>query len=226
VDEVGSPPGDFLGGLAPEAAAELRRLGTRRTYPAGAALCLEGDAAHEALVIVRGEVKLSVGSVEGAEVILDVLKPGSLVGELSVIDGRPRSATVTAISPVEVLAVPAAAFNEFLERYPRVMRSLLVEVIDRLRTRVRHQLEFGTGDAMGRVCVRLAELADRHGAVEGGTLILRSPLTQTELAAWAGLSREAVVKVLRTLRQLGWVENRGRTIIIHEPERVRERAAR
>jgi len=226
VDAAGSPSGDFLAGLGPEAADELRALGTRRTYPAGAALFLEGDAAHEAVVLLSGEVKLSVGSLEGGEVILDVLKAGSLVGELSVIDGRPRSATVSAIRPVEVLAVPATDFNEFLEAHPRVMRGLLIEVIDRLRTRVRHQLEFGTGDAMGRICARLAELADRHGRWDGGDVIVQSPLTQTELAAWAGLSREAVVKVLRALRQLGWVENRGRTIAIHELERVRERATR
>jgi CRP/FNR family transcriptional regulator, cyclic AMP receptor protein len=226
VDEAGSPAGDFLGELEPEAATELRRLGTRRTYPAGSALFLEGDGAREAIVLLRGEVKLSVGSLDGGEVILDVLKTGSLVGELSVIDGRPRSATVTAISTVEVLAVPAAAFNDFLEAHPRVMRRLLVEVIDRLRTRVRHQLEFGTGDAMGRICARLAELADRHGTPRDGSVSVHSPLTQSELAAWAGLSREAVVKVLRTLRQLGWVENRGRTITIHELDRVRERAAR
>jgi CRP-like cAMP-binding protein len=226
VDGIGAPPGDFLGGLEPEAAEELRRLGTRRIYPAGVVLFLEGDAAHEAVVLLSGEVKLSVCSVDGEELILGFLTPGSLVGELSVIDGRPRSATVTALGRVEVLSMPATTFNDFLERHPRVMRRLLVDVIDRLRTRVRHQLEFGTGDAMGRVCARLAELAERHGSREGGTVTLRSPLTQTELAAWAGLSREAVVKVLHTLRELGWVENRGRTIAIRELDRVRERAAR
>ena len=226
MDEVDWRHDDFLASLGPEAAAELRGLGTRRRYPAGAALFLEGDAAHEALVVLAGEVKLSVGSVEGGEVILDVLEPGSLVGELSVIDGKPRSATVSALSPVEVLAVGAIAFNEFLERHPPILRGLLIEVIDRLRTRVRHQLEFGTGDAMGRICARLAELADRQGEMEGGSIVVHSPVSQTELAAWAGLSREAVVKALRALRQLGWVENRGRTIVIHELERVRQRAAR
>jgi CRP-like cAMP-binding protein len=122
--------------------------------------------------------------------------------------------------------VGAVAFNEYLERHPRLLRGLLIEVIDRLRTRVRHQLEFGTGDAMGRICARLAELTDRHGEMEGGSVVVHSPVSQTELAAWTGLSREAVVKALRALRQLGWVENRGRTIVIHELERVRQRAAR
>jgi CRP/FNR family cyclic AMP-dependent transcriptional regulator len=217
--------GDFLESIGPEAAGELRRLGTRRRYPAGAALFLEGDVAHEVIVLLDGMLKVSVGSAEGDEVILDVVDAGSIVGELSVVDGKPRSATVSALAPVEVLAIGAAAFNDFLERHPRLLRGLLIEVIHRHRTRVRHQLEFGTGDAMGRICARLTELADRQGSPEGKALLVRSPVTQSELAAWTGLSREAVVKALSALRHLGWVENRGRTITIHEPERVRQRAA-
>ncbi len=225
MSEVAWRHDDFMAGLGVEPAAELRRLSTRRRHPKGSVLFLEGDVAHEALVLLSGDLKICVGSVDGGDVILDVLEPGSLVGELSVIDGRPRSATVVALTPVEVLAVSSAAFNEFLERHPQLLRGLLVEVIGRLRTRVRHQLEFGTGDAMGRICARLAELADRHGAIEDGCLVVHSPVSQTELAAWAGVSREAVVKTLRALRRLGWIESRGRTITVHDLERVRRRAA-
>jgi CRP-like cAMP-binding protein len=164
--------------------------------------------------------------VEGREVILDVLEPGALIGELSAIDGEPRSATVVALSAVEVLAVAAASFNGFLDRHSDVLRQLLMEVIHRLRLRVRHQLEFGAGDALGRVCARLEELAGRYGQADGGAVIIRSPVSQSELAAWTGLSREAVVKALRALRQLGWIENRGRRIVIRDPDSVRERATR
>jgi CRP-like cAMP-binding protein len=226
VDEDRSPVlGQFFDRLSPEVVAEFERLGARRRFPAGATLFVEGDHAHEVIVILTGEVKVSVGSAEGREVVLDVFERGALLGELSVIDGRPRSATVTALTPVEVLTVAAGAFNDFLDRHPQVLRVLLVEVIARLRTRVRHQLEFGAGDALGRVCARLAELAERHGEAEVGTVLLRSPVTQADLAAWTGLSREAVVKALRALRQLGWVDNRGRSIVIRELEQVRQRAA-
>lgn len=226
VDEDRSPVlGQFFNRLSPEAVTEFEWLGARRRFPAGATLFVEGDRAHEVIVILTGEVKVSVGSAEGREVVLDVFERGSLLGELSVIDGRPRSATVTALSSVEVLTVAAGAFNDFLDRHPQVLRVLLVEVIARLRTRVRHQLEFGAGDALGRVCARLAELAERHGEAEVGTVLLRSPVTQTDLAAWTGLSREAVVKALRALRQLGWVDNRGRSIVIRDLEQVRQRAA-
>jgi CRP/FNR family transcriptional regulator, cyclic AMP receptor protein len=215
----------FLASLPEDLAAEFARLGARRRFPAGSALFVEGDPAHEVLVLLAGEVKVSVGSADGREVVLDVFEPGVLIGELSAIDGGRRSATVTALSPVEVLTVAAPAFDEFLDRYPQVLRLLLVGVIERLRTRVRHQLEFGAGDALGRVCARLAELADRYGEQAEGLVLIRSPVSQTDLASWTGLSREAVVKALRSLRRLGWVENTGRQFVIRDAERVRQRAA-
>ncbi len=216
--------GDFLAELPGDAADELRGLGARRRFPAGSVLFFEGDLAHEALVLLSGEVKVSVGSVEGKEIVLEVFEAGALLGELSVLDGKPRSATVTALTPVEVLTVAAGSFNEFLDRHPRVLRRLLVDVIGRLRSRVRHQLEFGTGDALGRVCARLADLAERYGEPDGDVVVVHSPLNQTELAAWTGLSREAVVKALRALRQLGWIDVSGRTLRVRDLERLRGRA--
>lgn len=177
------------------------------------------------MLVLSGEAKVSVGSRDGSKVILDVFGPGSLLGELSVIDGRPRSASVSALSDLVVLAVASSVFNAFLDRHPLVLRDLLVDVIHRLRTRVRHQLEFGTGDALGRICARLTELADRYGDVQGTSIVLRSPVTQSELAAWTGLSREAVVKTLRALRQLGLIESQGRTITIRDLDQLRQRAA-
>lgn len=224
MDDEPSTRKDFFAQLNPDASDELKELGARRRFPAGATLFLEGDRAHEALIILSGNVKISVGSAEGREVVLDVFEPGALLGELAVIDGGLRTATVTALTPVEVLAVAACPFNDFLDRHPKVLRCLLVEVIDRLRTRVRHQLEFGAGDALGRVCARLAELAERYGKIDGEGVVVNSPVTQSDLAAWAGLSREAVVKALRTLRRLGWLETRGRMITIRELEELRRRA--
>jgi CRP-like cAMP-binding protein len=225
VDETpAGDTGEFLAGLPPAAADEIRRLGARRRFPAGAVLFLAGDAAHEAIILLSGEVKVSVGSADGKEIVLEVFEAGALLGELSVIDGKPRSATVTALTPVEVLAVAAGSFNEFLDRHPRVLRRLLIDVVGRLRSRVRHQLEFGAGDALGRVCARLADLADRYGEARPDGVVVQSPLNQSELAAWTGLSREAVVKALRALRQLDWIDVSGRTFVVKDFERLRGRA--
>jgi CRP-like cAMP-binding protein len=77
---------------------------------------------------------------------------------------------------------------------------------------------------MGRVCARLIELADRYGYRDGDTTVIHSPLSQADLAAWTGLSREAVVKALRQLRTTGWISNRGPDITVHDLERLRRRA--
>jgi CRP-like cAMP-binding protein len=217
------PP--FLERLSEDGIRSLHELGGRRRFPAGATLYVEGDAAHEVVVLLSGTLKITVAAADGREVVLDVFEPGALVGELSVIDGRPRSATVSALEPVEVLVVAADRFNEFLDRRPEVLRLLLVDVISRFRTRVRHQLEIGAGDALGRVCARLVELVDRYGEARGDAIVVRSPVTQSDLAAWTGLSREAVVKALRAMRRLGWIDSRARTITILDLDRVRQRAA-
>jgi len=224
VDDIPGGGGDFLAELPSALAEELCGLGARRRFPAGAVVFLEGDPAHEALVLLSGEVKVSVGSSEGKEIVLEVFEAGALLGELSVIDGQARSATVTALTPIEVLAVAAGSFNDFLDRHPAVLRRLLIDVIGRLRSRVRHQLEFGAGDALGRVCARLVALAERYGVADGEAVVLHSPVNQSELAAWTGLSREAVVKALRALRGLEWIDVRGRTFVVRDLEHLRARA--
>ena len=215
----------FLAGVAPAIEAELRALGVRRRFPAGSAVFIEGDTAHDALLLLAGTVKITVTALDGKEVLLDVLGVGALVGELSAIDGHTRSATATALLPVEVLAVPCVAFIELMHRHPALMYRLLVSVANRLRGSVRRQLEYGTGDAMGRLCGRLMELADQYGEPgDNGCVELLSPVSQADLAAWTGLSREAVVKALRHLRQLGWIENKGRQITIVQADRMQARA--
>lgn len=219
---------DFFARVGPDAAAGLQARATRRRYPAGAILFLEGDQAHEVLVVLDGDLKVVVGSATGRDVVVEIAGPGSLIGEWAVLDGKPRSASVTAVSPVEVLSIGAADFREFLTSHPDALTGLLLDTIGRLRHQVRHQLEFGAGDAVGRVCARLVQMAERYGEADspGNNIILiKSPLSQADLAAWTGLSREAVVKSLRTLRQLGLIDNRGPDITVHDLERLRRRAA-
>jgi CRP/FNR family cyclic AMP-dependent transcriptional regulator len=104
------------------------------------------------------------------------------------------------------------------------MGSLLAVVVRRLRQANRRQLEVSTADALGRVCTRLGEMADRYGARDGtGPVRIELAINQTELAQWCGLSREAVVKALRKLRQLGWVTSVDGVITIEDRDQVRAR---
>jgi CRP-like cAMP-binding protein len=175
---------------------------------------LEGDEPHDVVLVEAGQVRVHVTGSEGDEIVLDVLGPGELLGELSAVDGRPRSATAVALTVIELTAVGSRAFSSFLDEQPRLLRALLETTIGRLRTSNRRQLEYGTADALGRLCGRLLELADRFGVPGVDGIVVDAPLTQSELAQWCGLSREAVVKSLRSLRTLGWITNTGQSVTI------------
>ncbi len=224
IPEVPFDPGTFFDQLDDAARDELTTLGTRRRFPAGSALFLAGDMGHEALVVLSGLIKVEIVSAEGRLVILDVMGPGSLVGEMASLDGGPRSATARAQTDLEVLTVPTDPFNEFLIRHPRVLHGVTMILVHRLRDSGQRQLQLGTGDSLARLCFRILVMVDRFGSEIDGQPTVECPLNQTELAAWCGLSREAVVKQLRRMRTLGWLETDGRRMTLLDPVAIKSRA--
>jgi CRP-like cAMP-binding protein len=169
-------------------------------------------------------VKLTITSLNGQEVVLDLLGPGELLGELAAIDGSPRSASAVALTDVEVTTIAVDRFLAFLREHPMTMGSLLAVVVRRLRLSNRRQLESSTADALGRVCARLDEMATRYGRSDHESAVhIELQITQTELAQWCGLSREAVVKALRKLRELGWLTTSNGTITIDDREQLSSR---
>lgn len=205
---------------------QLRQLGTRRSLPAGATLFVEGDAPYDLVIVESGEVKLVTTALNGQETLLDVLGAGEVLGELSAIDGAPRSATAVSLTRLELTSIPIDRFLGFLQQHPMTMGALLAVVVRRLRLSNRRQLEYSTSDALGRVCARLDELAGRYGSADGGTGVrIDLSITQTELAQWCGLSREAVVKALRKLRDLGWVSTTDGVVTVEDRAAVRDRGS-
>lgn len=176
------------------------------------------------MVLRSGRVKVCAVR-SGRELILAVLDPGSLLGEISAVDGSPRSATVVALEAVEIDAIGVDAFRDFMVEHPRVPSQLLAILAERLRLSSARQLEFGSSSTLTRLCAMLVGLSERYGEeVAGGGVIITSPLSQRELASWSGMSREALVKGLHHLRSLGWVSVEERTIVILDPEAVCRRA--
>ena len=94
----------------------------------------------------------------------------------------------------------------------------------RLRDASARQLKFGTSDAMTRVCARIVELMQDISPDADGTVHLKSPLSQQELADWAGVSRDAVVRALKMSRQLGWLATGRQTFVILQPDELRRHA--
>jgi CRP/FNR family transcriptional regulator, cyclic AMP receptor protein len=220
-------PGDlrFLDALGEGQAGALRSIGRLRRYPGGAPLFHERDPGDAVLVLESGRVKLTCVTESGREALLGIREPGDLIGEMSAIDGVPRLATAIALEPVEVLVLSSQAFVAFLHRTPSVALVLVRLLNRRLRDATRDRLEFGALDTVGRVCSKLVELADRFGAAGEDGVGIDVAITQEELAAWTASSREAVIRALRTLRELGWIETRRRGITLLDVESLRRRAA-
>jgi CRP-like cAMP-binding protein len=215
----------FLAALTPDEVEALTKLGRRQRYPKGAPLFVEGEQSDRVLVILDGRVKVSLMTTDGKEVVFAVRGPGDLLGELAFIDGEPRSASATAVEPVNSLVFRATDFTQFLESHPRVALLLLRMVSRRLRDADNKRAEFAAFDTVGRVSSRLLELAERFGETDGESGVLISlPLTQEELAGWIGSSREAVSKALNTLRTVGLIQTKRRAIAILDLEGLRKRA--
>ena len=113
-----------------------------------------------------------------------------------------------AVDDVEALVIPGSAFRAFLERRPRVALVLLRSVAARLREADRQRVDYAINDVVVRVASRLVDLCDRYGAEDEAGIDIGLAITQDELAAWAGASREAVAKAMALLRTLGLGQDR------------------
>ncbi|MEU5868531.1 MULTISPECIES: Crp/Fnr family transcriptional regulator [unclassified Nonomuraea] len=215
-------PGEFLSMLTAEEIDTLRAAGRPRQWDRGTTVIGEGDSADWVVVLTRGRVKVSSHTSSGTEVVLAVRGPGALLGDMSAVDGSPRSATVTALEPVQGIVI--GDFSGFLAAHGRIAVLLLQLVVGRLRDADRKRVEYGAFDTTGRVATRLLELADRYGEPTTAGVRVALPLSQDELAGWTGSSREAVSKALRSLRDRGLIETGRRRVVIHDVEGLRRRA--
>jgi CRP/FNR family transcriptional regulator, cyclic AMP receptor protein len=202
----------FLATVDPAAAEALRAQGGTRPYPRGAALVHAGQVPHEVFVLRAGRVKVSARTGTGRELLLAIRGPGDLVGELSALDEQPRSASVVALEPVEALVVDHQRFRSWLAAHPQAALALLRLLAARLRDADAKRVRLAGYESLGRVAFCLLELCERFGRPERDGVEILLPISQEELAGWAGVSLESVGRALATMRRLGWIETRRRGI--------------
>jgi CRP/FNR family transcriptional regulator, cyclic AMP receptor protein len=220
------PLAPFRSLIDEEARAELDTMGRRIRYPEGAYVLREGDSITEMGLVVEGLLKVVMHRSDGRAIVLGVVGAGDLIGEIAALDGEPRAASAIALTQTEVRVVPNDEFIAFRLRRPDVTEAILALVVSRVRSRDQALLDIGTSDGVGRMCRRLIDIGDRFGTRHAdGVVAFESPVNQSDMAAWAGMSREAVVKALSSLRRLGWVENSGNNYRLINPAAIRERAS-
>lgn len=197
----------------------------RRHWGGGDVLFRQGDAPQWVALLVAGQVKVSYHTADGATVMLAVCGPGTLIGDLSAIDRRPRSGTVEAIGDVTAALMPMAALDGYLAAHRRVGAVLTQEVTRRLRDADRTRVELSVQSAADRLAARVVELADRFGRPHaGGTVHIGPMLSQDDLAHWVGASREAIAKTFAVWRRHGWIRTGRRSVTVLDLDALRRLA--
>lgn len=205
----------------------LLETGRRRDFQAGDALMRDGAPADSAIVLLAGLAKVHKVTSGGVDVILGLCGPGDLLGEISAVRQAVRSASVTALDPIEALVLPVPDLRGFLSRHPRAALALLDLALARLYVADARRIEFSSSESLARVTSRLVELAERFGReLKPGQLEVAMPFSQEELASWSASSRESTARALRTLRELGLIETHRLAITVLDPDRLRAHAAR
>ena len=177
----------------------------------------EGDALF---IISSGQVKVSIVSEDGREVILSLLGTGSVFGELSLLDGKPRSANVVAIENTDLYMLRRSDFLPLVYKAPQIAVGLLAELAARLRKTDRKIGGLALLDVTSRISETLLQLADERGTETDGGVLLKNRPPHQQIANMSGTTRETVSRVLKRLEKQGYISTESRTItIVHEEDR-------
>ena len=210
----------LLSGLEPSELERIAQVAIPRSFPKGARVFHEGDRTDACYVIRAGEVRVTREHPDGRAIALATLGPGELVGELAMLDGGVRSASVEALTDVDLLAVSAADMKGLLERNAEITAKLVIALTKRLRETNERISRQSFQTVPSRVAGVLSQLVAEENAEHGrdGVTIR---MNQADLAQLAGTSRESVSRFLAVLERAGVVRvGRGRVTVL-EPHRLR-----
>jgi CRP/FNR family transcriptional regulator, cyclic AMP receptor protein len=191
----------------------VTELGTKVSLKSGQILFREGDDSRCVYACVSGRINLFITTPAGRDVMLGSKVPGQAFGELSAIDGGRRSATAVAMEPAVIAQLGGDEFLDQLSRAPHLSLALLHELAEHLRVSNRRASARATDSLTARIAQLLVELAAKFRRHGGPMNPIELPITQDELAAWVGSTREAVSRSLAIMRKAGVLET-GRSKIV------------
>ena len=210
--------------LDDDAAAALRASMVEVRLAKGDVLFSEGEPGEKLFLVETGKIKLGHTAADGRESIIAVLGAGEMLGELSLFDPGPRTATATAVTNTKVLSMSHEALLPWLVGRPDLAVSLLAALARRLRRTNEALADLVFSDVPGRVAKALLELGSKFGEDTPDGLLVHHELTQEELAQLVGASRETVNKALADFSQRGWIRIEQRSVTLLDVDRLDRRA--
>ena len=196
----------------------IYELSFTKNCPKDTVILLENEEGDTLFIIINGKVKVTTFSESGKEVIFSILNEGDFFGDMSLLDGKPRSATVISMEDSKLRLIRRQDFNNLIEKHPRIALMLLEELTLRLRKADERIESLAFLDMTGRVAGILLQLAEENGEKTDTGLLIRSRPTHQELANMVGTTRETVSRVLKQLENKQYVSMDGKDINIIDPE--------
>lgn len=175
--------------------------GTLQTFPKGKDIVTQGDEGASLIILLTGTARISMLSSNGREIVLDYAEPGSVIGEIALLDGGERTASVTALEPVSGLRLSRHSFETIIAQHTGMALRILRELARRLR-QANSTIESDRAYASGPRLARFLQRLSLAGAADGR---LRLDLSQSELGMFAGMSREQINRQLGAWADAGIV---------------------
>ena len=207
----------LFGSLPPAALEAVAAQGVERTYRKGQVLFSAGDEGDALYVLLEGAVKGYATSEDGAELILGIIEPPAVFGEVALGDGGVRSASIEVVAPSRVLVISRPQFFAALGEHPQLVESYITCLVAMIRHLQDRTESFVFLDLQGRVAKLLMDLLEERSS-DGTTLDLN--MTQGELAAMVGGSRPSVNQVLKALEGRGYIALEGKQIVVKDADRL------
>ncbi|MGH4025153.1 MAG: Crp/Fnr family transcriptional regulator [Pseudonocardiaceae bacterium] len=214
----------LFAGLDQSELCELGAGARQRSYRKGQHIFHQGDPGDAVFVLADGRVKVIFASEEGDEMIMATLQPPDVFGELALIDGGPRSASIQTLEPTTVLTLTRATLLDLMSRHPEVTDVVLRSLGKLVRGMIAQVGDLVFLDLHGRVAKLLVRLIEKPGDHPGERLSLDLGMTQSDLAAMVGGSRQSVNQILHLFERRGYLRLEGHKLIVKDLEALRRRA--
>ncbi len=217
--------GTFLAGLAEADRAAMLAAGTPRSWSSRDLLIREGDTGTAAILLLRGYVRVLGRKADGNTTLLAVRVAGDLVGELAVLDGGPRSASVVAAAPTSGRVMPAVSFHALLDERPGIAAAVRRVVTAKLRMANRHRVDVGGDLVLVRIARLIVHMGETYGRPVTEGILIDVPLSHSDLAELVAAAEPSVQRALAELKRSGAVTVGYRKVVIRDPDALRSVAA-
>jgi CRP/FNR family cyclic AMP-dependent transcriptional regulator len=193
---------------------KLESLTSRKKFPSGTAVFFQDDPSDSLYVVLSGSAKVFRTSEDGRDRILMILRAGDAFGELAMIEGQPRSATVQTLEATEMLVLSRKDFEKFAGEHPEFLYKMLQGMCERVRKINEDVLDLSFKDVPYRVLRLIGQLVSRHGESGPDGWRIKLPLTVRELSSMVGSNTETVGRLLDRYESDGLIRRQGANWVV------------